>query len=218
MVTLPQHLTAAPVGRDPLPRGVRTEYQRERVLAAAAEVFARHGYQAASVDHIVSSARIGVGSFYALFDSKEACFLAVYDDAVAAARDRIVATQPAGGSWGERVAAGLRTLLEIVAAEPLAARVVLVEAPTAGAAALARHERNLECAAGLFRRGREQSPSAGQPLPATFEFTTVSGLAWLLQERLADGDIAVAKLFPEVLEMVVEPYLGEARTRGLRTG
>jgi AcrR family transcriptional regulator len=203
-----------PVGRDRLPREVRTEYQRDRVLTAAVEVFAKRGYQETTVDRIVSAARIGVGSFYALFDGKEACFIAAYDRVIDAGCERIAATQPADAPWAERIAAGLRTLLEMLADDPFAARVALVEAQTAGDAALARHERNLDRVADLFSLGREHSPIAGE-LPATLEFATVAGLTWLLQQRIAAGEIEAEKLFPEVLEMVVEPYLGEAGTRDL---
>jgi len=214
MASLPQHLMATPVGRERLPREVRAGYQRDRVLAAAIEVFAKRGYQGTTVDHVVSAARIGVGSFYSIFDGKEDCFLAAYDRIVTAGRERIAAAQPPGGAWSDHVAAGLRTLLELIAADPLAARVALVEAQAAGDAALARHERNLDDVADFLRLGRAASAIA-EELPATLEFATVGGLTWLLQQRIATGENAPDDLFPEVLEIVVEPYLGEARTAEL---
>jgi AcrR family transcriptional regulator len=126
-----------PVGRDRPPREVLTEHQRERVLTAAVEVFAKRGYQGTTVDHIVSAAKIGVGSFYSLFSGKEDCFLAAYDRIVAAGRDRIAAALPRDGSWAIRLATGLRALLETIEERPFAARIALVEVQTAGAAAIA---------------------------------------------------------------------------------
>jgi AcrR family transcriptional regulator len=217
MVSLPHHLTSTPVGRDRLPRDVQAGYQRDRVLAVAVEVFAKRGYRGTTVDHIVSAARIGVGSFYALFDGKEDCFLAAYDRIVVEGRDRIAAAQPAGGGWAERTAAGLRTLLVMIAAAPFAARLALVEVQTAGATARYRHQRNLDEVAALIRIGREHSAVADE-LPATLEFAIVGGLTWLLQQRIADGATGdAAQLFPEMLEIVAEPYLGEAATRELAT-
>jgi AcrR family transcriptional regulator len=215
MGTLPDHLQPAPVGRDRLPREVLTEHQRERVLGAAAEVFAKRGYQGTTVDHIVAAAKIGVGSFYALFDNKEQCFLAAYDGIVARGRERIAAALPADGAWPEQLAAVLRTLLELIEADPFSARIALVEVQTAGPTALSQHERNLDEAAELLRVGRDHSPFPDE-LPGTLEFATVGGLTWFLQQRIAKGETADAtKLLPEVLEIVAEPYLGETATAAL---
>jgi AcrR family transcriptional regulator len=215
MARLPEHLMPTPVGRDPLPREVVAEHQRERVLAAAIEVFAKRGYQGTTVDHIVSAARIGVGSFYSLFDGKEECFLAAYDQIIARGRERLAAALPAGRPWPEQLAACLRALLELVEAEPFAARIALVEVQTAGPAALSRYEANLDEIAGLLRAGREHSPVLDE-LPGSLEFATVGGLVWFLQQRVVMGEAGTAeKLLPEVLEIVAGPYLGEAATAEL---
>jgi AcrR family transcriptional regulator len=215
MASLPEHLMPEPVGRDRLPREVRSAHQRDRVLAGAVEVFAKRGYPGTTVDHIVSAARIGVGSFYALFDGKEDCFVAAYERIADECRERIAAGQAREAAWAERIAVGLRTLLALIEEQPFAARVALVEVQAAGAAALSRHERNLDEIAAFLRRGREHSPIADE-LPQTLEVATVGGLTWLLQQRIAAGDPADAgELFPEVLEIVTEPYLGTAATREL---
>jgi AcrR family transcriptional regulator len=215
MARLPEHLMSTPVGRDPLPREVLAEHQRERVLAAAIEVFAKRGYQGTTVDHIVSAGRIGVGSFYSLFDGKEDCFLAAYDRIVAQGRQRLAAAIPADRPWPGRLAACLRALLEAIEAEPFAARIALVEVQTAGSTALSHHEANLDEVAALLRSGREHSPFPDE-LPATLEFATVGGLVWFLQQRVALGEAGdTEKLLPEVLEIVAGPYLGEAATTEL---
>lgn len=208
---------STPVGREPLPREVLAEHQRERVLAAAVEVFAKRGYQGTTVDHIVSTAHIGVGSFYALFSGKEECFLAAYDRVAADGRAGILAAIPADAPWPQQLVAALRALLELIEAEPLAARIALVEVQTAGSTALAHHERNLDEAANLLRGGREHSPVPDE-LPATLEFATVGGLTWFLQQRISLGETGEAtRLLPEVLEIVAEPYLGEAAATALRS-
>jgi AcrR family transcriptional regulator len=215
MASLPEHLKSTPVGREHLPREVLAEHQRERVLVAAAEVFAKRGYQGTTVDHIVAAAKIGVGSFYSLFEGKEECFLGTYDQIVSAARERMIAALPADGSWPHRLMACLRTLLAMIEAEPLSARIALVEVQTAGAAALQRHQHSLDEAAALLRGGREHSPFAGE-LPASLEFATVGGLAWFLQQRIGLGETGGAtELLPEAMEIVAEPYLGAAETAKL---
>jgi AcrR family transcriptional regulator len=206
-----------PVGRDRLPREVLAEHQRERVLAAATEVFAKRGYQGTTVDHIVSTAHIGVGSFYSLFEGKEDCFLATYDRVAAAGRARMLAAISPDAPWPRQLAAALQALLELIEAEPFAARIALVEVQTAGTTALAHHERNLDEAADLLRGGREHSQFPDE-LPLTLEFATVGGLTWFLQQRISLGETGNATgLLPEVLEIVAEPYLGEEATAALRS-
>ncbi len=209
MVSLPEHLTKARVGRDRLPRQVLEAHQRDRVLDAAIGVFAKRGYQATTIDHIVAAAKIGVGSFYALFDGKQDCFLQAYERIVAAAWDRIGAALPADRPWPEQAAAFLRGLLEAIAADPYAARLALVEVQTAGPAALTRYEETLARIAPLLRKGRAISPVAAE-LPPTLEDATVAGVAWLLHQRIVTGEVeGIEALLPELLELVVKPYLGD---------
>lgn len=203
------------IGQEPFPREVVVEHQRERVIGAALEVFAKRGYRGATVGNLVSAAKVGVNSFYSLFEGKEDCFLAVYDQIVAESREQMAAAVPAKAEWPVRVTAVLRALLELIERRPLAARIALVEVHTAGREARAHHEHDLDDVAALLRGGRELSPVPDE-LPDSLEYATVGGLAWLLQQRIAGGEAAaIGKLLPEVLEIVVEPYLGEAATAEL---
>ncbi|MFD3482212.1 TetR/AcrR family transcriptional regulator [Streptomyces sp. NPDC058665] len=54
------------------PRQVRAELTRERILTAAAHVFAEHGYAAGTTNRIAESARISIGSLYQYFPNKDA--------------------------------------------------------------------------------------------------------------------------------------------------
>jgi AcrR family transcriptional regulator len=215
MASPPEHLTPSPIGQEPFPREVVVEHQRDRVLQAAIEVFAKRGYRGATVGTLVSAARVGVNSFYSLFEGKEDCFLAVYDKVVAESRQRMAAAANLEPSWPQQAATALRTLLELIEEKPLAARVALIEVHSAGPLARARHERDLDTVADLLRAGREHS-SVATELPGTLEYATVGGLAWLLQQRIAGGEAAeISRLLPEVLEIVVEPYLGATATAAL---
>jgi AcrR family transcriptional regulator len=68
---------------------------RERILAAALEVFAGKGYHRASVDDIVRASRTSKGAVYHHFATKEAVFLALVDE-FAARLARGVAAAVAG--------------------------------------------------------------------------------------------------------------------------
>jgi AcrR family transcriptional regulator len=60
-------------------REERKAETRERLLVAAARVFAERGFQAASVDEVAQAAGFTKGAVYAHFESKEELFLAMLD-------------------------------------------------------------------------------------------------------------------------------------------
>ena len=66
-------------------RAGRAESTRADLIAAARQVFADKGYEAASVADLASAAGYTKGALYAHFPSKEALFLAVIEDAQARA-------------------------------------------------------------------------------------------------------------------------------------
>jgi AcrR family transcriptional regulator len=203
------------VGREKLSRDIVKAHQRERILGVAIEVFAERGYPGTTVGHIVSAAKIGTPTFQTLFGSKEECFLQAYDRIVATARARISEAVPPDRPWPERLVAAMSAVLELIVRSPLPARLVLVEAQTAGAAALDRYERNLGEVASLFREGRAYSEMKGE-LPETLEYGIAGGLFWFLQQRVTAGDATnAAALLPDVLDLVAEPYLGPEGTRAL---
>lgn len=215
MASLPEHLTSAPVGRRRLPREVMSEHQRDRILDAAVKVFAKRGYPGTTVDHLVAAAKTSVGHFYSLFDGKEDCFLATYERAASGLWETIALGVGDSEPWPERVCATLRATLEAIASEPLAARIALVEVQTAGPAALARYERTHDAIVPMLRAGREISPVAEQ-LPGTLEEATIGGVAWLLHQRLVMGEVeGIEALYPELVEIVLGPYLGEAEAARL---
>lgn len=208
MVSLPEHLQAKPAGRHRLSSEVQAEHQRERVLDAAISVFAERGYQGTTIDNIVAAAKVGVGSFYELFDNKPDCFVQAYERIVADARERILVAIPAGAGWPEQACAALRALLELIEAEPVRAKVALVEVQTAGPEALTRHEETVDSLIPLLARGRAENPALAE-LPSHLEEAIVGGLAWLLQQRLAQGEFEGAEShLPDVLEIAVVPYTG----------
>jgi AcrR family transcriptional regulator len=59
------------------PRQVRAELTRERVLTAAAHVFAEHGYAAGTTNRIAERARVSIGSLYQYFPNKDAILAAL---------------------------------------------------------------------------------------------------------------------------------------------
>jgi AcrR family transcriptional regulator len=61
------------------PKKVDKADRKKSILAAAATVFAKHGYQRTTVDQIADAAGIAKGSIYLYFQSKEDLFHALFE-------------------------------------------------------------------------------------------------------------------------------------------
>ena len=61
-------------------RSPRSEDKRARILAAARQVFLRHGFQAASMDLVAAAAGVSKVTIYSKFGSKQELFSAIVDD------------------------------------------------------------------------------------------------------------------------------------------
>jgi AcrR family transcriptional regulator len=87
---------------------------RERLLAAAAKVFARRGYHRATVDEIATEAGFTIGALYSNFAGKEELFLALADRQVEerVAEVGAIADAAEGTEPGKDAAEQLRAFLE----------------------------------------------------------------------------------------------------------
>jgi AcrR family transcriptional regulator len=101
--------------------------QRERLLAAAAEVFARRGFASASIDEIVARARTSRTAFYRCFDNKEDCLTALHAATVERWTANLAKAVAEADSPAGQVQAGIASLVFDFANGEEIARVVLVE-------------------------------------------------------------------------------------------
>jgi len=188
--------------------------QRRRILRAIGELVAKRGYGDVTVELIVKRAHVSYKTFYKHFSSKEECFFALFDRVTDAAREKVREELAAEERpWAEQVVLALRTLTDLIAADPLIARAILVEAPTVGPSILERYERLSKALIPLFRAGRELNPR-GPDLPATVEDTLAGSVFWSAYQRLIVGEAErLPELLPEVSELVLRTYLGEEEAR-----
>src|SRR5690606_22986843 len=99
------------------------------------------GFAAATVADAVRGARVSRGTFYALFASKEACFLEAYRHGVDVLVARIdAAVRATDGDWRDKLRAAMRAYLAQLDAEPRFARAHLFEIHVAGSAAGAERD------------------------------------------------------------------------------
>lgn len=197
-------LSAGPHGLDPT---VVERVQRERVLEAMTRVVSEIGYQSATVSKILARARISKITFYELFDNKEQCFLAAYDDALAQAFERIEraceAEQLAPAE--QRLGAAIDALLDFLAEEPDVARLCVVEVLAAGPAGRERRADTMDRFAAMMetflaevRPDRDLGPIAARALVGGAEEVIYSAI----ERRESDLPALAAEIADTQLRLI----------------
>ena len=227
---------SAPTPRQRVGAAQVTEVQRTRMLAATVQVVGELGYEKMSVARVTARAGVSRRTFYDLFVDREACFFAAFTEMVE--RARALACEAAAGErdWRPRVRAGLAALLQFFAEEPLAGRVLVVDALKAGPAVLERRagvvaeliavvEGGRAPVARASAAGRRAQARGGREIaPLTAEGVVGAVLA-VVHARLsaqdggarsgASGEAAsegrsLVELLNPLMAMIVRPYLGAA--------
>jgi AcrR family transcriptional regulator len=197
-----------PRGRHRLPPEVVSRSQRERLLEAAVRVVAEKGYGAMTIGDLTKEAGVSRTTFYELYEDKEACFLAAYDNAVEVLVRRVIKAYESQGAWPDRAAAGLATLLEALAEEPALARLSLVDVGRAGPAAQRRYRAAIQRLTPLFDEGRDFAPG-GRGLPANTSRMAIGGVTGLISDELVAGRAEqLPGLLSDVLFATLVPYIG----------
>lgn len=206
-------LTRMPPGRHNLPADFVAQNQRARLRYAITQLVARQGYPATSLNQIVRTAGVARHTFYEHFESREGLFLSVFDHATEEAlRITRKAIEAEPGPWEAKVRAALLALLAHIAADPVLARVCLIESQSAGLDVLAHYERTMGEFAAILREGRNGSPGAAE-IPDSMEDVAIGGVVWMINRRLVEEPESVEELLPRALEFVLTPYQGEPAAR-----
>jgi AcrR family transcriptional regulator len=202
-----------PRGRHGLPREFVAQNQRERLLTSLAECLEEGGYEGTTVSTIGKRAGVSKSDFYKQFESKDACFVAAYDDAVERIREQVLAACKEADDWATGVLAALTALLDLLVAKPAQAGLVLVEGLRAGRGVYDRYQVALQSFVPYLRDGAP-SPPGGEPPPEATDEAVVGGIASLLARRVLAGETTrLGELLPEIAEFALVPYLGAAEAR-----
>jgi AcrR family transcriptional regulator len=207
---LPGKASRQPPGPEPVGRDAAEEEQRRRILLATAEQVAEAGFTETTIEQIVRRAKVGYKTFYKHYPDKEAAFLALIDAGYEQGAAKVEAAyKREEGPWPDQIGAALGTLFEQVVANPVVAYACLVAANAAGPVAAQRHEQVLKRLARLIDPGRPLNPN-GANLPEQLEETIAGGIAWMLGQRLSQGEADTLRgLLPETVEFVLRPFVGE---------
>jgi len=180
--------------------------QRERLLAAVPGVVAEHGYEAMSVADIVKAAAVSRNAFYKNFSDKQDCFATAHE--VGHERLFEVLSQPceAGATIEERVERALAATLDELASEPDVARLLFVEAPSAGEEIALRYHEWLSRYGTLLRSAAPDLPPRSIPAPEV-EGVIVGGIASRVASEVLNGRAAkLRELSAPLVEYVLAFY------------
>jgi AcrR family transcriptional regulator len=190
---------------------------RERLLAAAREVFASRGYHAASVEHVADRAGFSTGAVYSAFGSKEELFLALLERELRRHTEQIELAIRDRPSVDDRVRGAAEHWMSFVEREP---RMVLLFTEFWAYAVRDRRARaNVagqfgEIRAALARLIATSARDLGLELTIPVEqlAVVVDALAdGIARHKLADPDAVPDDLFARALGLV---FAGASRPAG----
>jgi AcrR family transcriptional regulator len=214
--SMTQRLRPGPNG---LPRGQVTEIQRTRMLTAAVEAVEEVGYARLTVAQVIGRARVSRKTFYDLFEDREDCFLAAFDQAVEQLSALVSEAYERESNWRDGIRAGLFALLRFMDEEPGLARLCVVEALGAGPRVLQRRAQILRQLRQVVNQGRASasgrvSPAAGEAPDVTAEGVVGAVFAVLHTRLLARVREPFTDLLGPLMSMIVLPYLGTRAASG----
>ena len=188
---------------------------RERLLAAAEQVFIRRGVQASSIEEIAGEAGLTRGAFYSNFESKEQVFVDLLHARVYDAFRQVLERTPQEGTPLERLRAGvddLRRQYEEREGRWLFTLWLELMAHAARnpefrdlAASFWKGNRNLlaELVEGVYAEAGESPPIPAKDY-ATAQIALDIGLA---VQHLVDPDEVSLDLYPTIYELLFGPLL-----------
>jgi len=201
-------------------REEQQEQTRARLLAAAARVFARRGYDGASIAQIAEEAGYSHGAVYSNFKDKKDLFLALYEGWVAKRVSEIEAARPEAATLAERARSGAEEWMRRVGRDPDAFLLRLEF--TAGAARDADLRRKLGTRVGavplVIQRLLEDATDAEaleNSLPAEELALGLQALSLgLALEALVDSDAVRPGLAGDLAEILVTGVTAGDRSKG----
>jgi len=184
--------------------------QRDRILAAVADVTSAASYAEMTVADIIACAGVSRRTFYEHFQNKEGAYLAAYDEAVGRLLESVRWAYSSHERFADRVRAGVEMFVAMVTADPGFARMCLVEVMGAGPDALRRRDAAMAQFAAMLDENARSLLDA--PPSSIIAETVVGGLYEVIYSRLVRGELRqLPELVPELVHALLLPYLGPER-------
>jgi AcrR family transcriptional regulator len=178
-----------PRGRHTLDAEAVAAQQRARLHEAAVELLADRGYGATTVQDLTAAAGISTITFYDLFGGKPELVLDATDALIASACATLQDRPATEGALRARLAAVLTAVVEVILAQPAAARMALAEVAAVGQPGLARRR---SLTTGLHGLLRSAATVDGAPAMSDAALTVLAGGSL----HVFDGHLRAGRLRP----------------------
>ena len=198
-----------PPGRHGISPQDVAENQRWRLLGAATEVLARHGYAHTTSTRVCKAAAVSPATFYRHFENVGDCLIAAYRAAADCVLEMVEEScDERRIGWQERLGVAIARVLRFLAVERSTAHLLGAESPAGEAGIAAARELAVERLAALLAQGRGLRPADAPELPAGTERHLVCGALAIYSDRVAAGEVErLPELAPELTEMLAAPYV-----------
>lgn len=186
-----------PPGPHGLPPELVERNQRERLIAAMAEVCAERGYAESSVAEVAKRAGVSTASFYRQFKDKRQCMLASFEELFGRLLVALEAGCGEGKDPGERARTGVGTAIAVLGADTPAARLLSIEIVAVGPEGVRAQHDAIERLASVLRGAK--APGGGAPDAV---WAATAAMTALFARRLVEGRIPNAAEFKPMLEVL----------------
>ena len=191
---------------------------RSRIRAAAAELFTRHGYGAATMRQIAARAHVGLGTLFNYAADKRDLVFLIFNEELNAITDVALAAPRPGQPLAAQLTAVFAVHYRWLAGKPALARILLQELTfySSGKQAATFHgirQRLIDGLEALIRRAQERneitrSEKAGLIARHAF-FTYSASLRWWIAAPQPDPEAGIREL-KRLLQLQVEGLKGRA--------
>lgn len=196
MVEASDRVRRLPSGPHGIPPELIERNQRERLVAAMAEVCGERGYAGSSVAEVAKRAGVSTASFYRQFKDRRECLLASFEELssrLLAEVERVCAT---AGSSTEKARVAAATVATLLATDAPTARLLTFEIAAAGPEGVCAQHAAIDRLAVLLRPDDEASAP-----PPDIAWIRAAAMVSLTGLRAAEGGCAT----PAELERIAEP-------------
>jgi AcrR family transcriptional regulator len=148
-------LRRLPPGPHGLPPELVERNQRERLIAAMAEVCGERGYAESSVAEIAKRAGVSTASFYRQFKDRRECMLTSFEELFGRLLEGIERACESESGQGGKARAAANAAAELLAGDPPTARLLSVDVLACGEQGVWAQQEAIERLAALLRGERE---------------------------------------------------------------
>jgi AcrR family transcriptional regulator len=195
--------------RSRLQAGSIAELQRSRLVKAAVAVASERGYEGMFVTAVVARAGVSRKTFYELFESRDDCFLAVLEEALAQMAGVARPAYEQEGGWSERLRAALLAVVEFLEREHDMGAFALSYLVGYGPRSPELRAHVLGLLRQVVEEGHSQAALRQKLSPLTAE-VVVGGVLAVIYARLQKSPQRLVALVNPLMWMIVLPYLGSS--------